>query len=139
MLTRIEAICDLLLAAAHSDTRFAEDEKQMIKTMMCALQRTEVLDPALERRIEARDPDNIDVMETASIFENDSEEDRAHVMQLITAVLRSDGEYHDDEDEFTIFAAAALGFNTTQILQYSQKLQDEALYSAFESVTGEHS
>ena len=126
MTDRIEAICDLLLAAAHSDKRFADSEKQMITKMMCAVQRTEHLAPELQMRIATRNPDDIDVMETASVFENDSEEDKRHLMQLIAAVHMVDGDYDLEEDEMTIFVAAALGFNSAQIHEISQALQEEA-------------
>jgi len=137
MPSRIEAICDLLLAAAHSNERFVGREIEMIKKMMCALQRTETLEPSLEKRIDSTDPDGIDIMETAALFDADSEEDKRHLMQLVAAVHQVDGKYDAEEDEMTIFIAAALGFNTAQITELSKKAQDDALQTGYEALTGQ--
>jgi len=122
MVERIDAICDLLLAAAYADQRFDPSEKEAIKTILCAIQGTETLEPRLAARISFTKPETIDVMETAAVFENDSEDNRRLLMQLVLAVNEADGEYDIEEDEMAIFIAGALGFNTAEIQEFAMSI-----------------
>jgi tellurite resistance protein len=122
--TRTEAICDLLLAAAHADGEFAPSEKQVIIDILCAIENTETLSPALTARITFTKPETIDVMETASLFEDDPEDNRRLLMELISAVNQADGKYAIEEDEIAIFAAAALGFNTDEIKGFAMSFEE---------------
>ena len=127
MPTRTEAICDLLLAAAFADGEFAPSEKEVITEILCAIENTDKLSPGLAARITFAKPDSIDVMETAAVFEDDPEDNRRLLMELVAAVNQADGHYAIEEDETTIFVAAALGFNTEEIASFTMSPEQASI------------
>ena len=144
MASRIEAICDLLLAAAHADKRFLDSERKVITELLCGIQGTKTLDPGLAARITFTKPENIDVLETAAMFADDSEDNRRLLIQLISAVNEADGELDIEEDELVIVVAGALGFSVSEITEFALHLdfdsdEDGELAASFESLTSDDS
>jgi uncharacterized tellurite resistance protein B-like protein len=130
MTTRIEAICDLLLAAAHADDKFVESERQVIEQILCGIEGTDKLDPRLAARMTFKKPDEIDVFATAERFAHESEDNRRLLMQLIAAVHEADGILDLEEDELVIVVAGALGFSVDEIQEFIIDFgEDEALSS----------
>lgn len=124
---RIEAICDLLVAAAHADGRYGDSERKIIRELLCGIIQAEVLDPKLEARIAFGKAEDIDVEALIALFENDSTEKKRLLMQLIVAVSEADGLYDIEEDEFVIYVAGALGFNTDEIQEFSLDLEEDTI------------
>jgi uncharacterized tellurite resistance protein B-like protein len=135
MRERIEAVCDLLLAAAFADEQFVDSEKEAITTMLCELAGTDELDPGLAARIEHAENGEIDAMDAASVFVGESDENKKTLLKLVSAVHDADDEYDFAEDEFMILVTGAIGLNSKEMRDYLLDYEVEDLAEYYKKLT----
>lgn len=104
---RLPQLCDLLLGAAHADTRFVAREGEEVRELLAELSGAP-LTAELEARIAGFDPEQLDLAATAAAFHGDSEDDRRRVLVLVSAIADADDEVDFAEDDYLRALAAAL-------------------------------
>lgn len=104
---RLPQICDLLLGAAHADTRFVSREREEVRELLVELSGAP-LTKELEQRIARFKPHSLDLAATARTFHGDSEDDRRRVLLLVSAIADADDEVDFAEDEYLRALCVAL-------------------------------
>src|ERR1051325_11568512 len=94
---RILPLCDILLGAAHADTRFEDRERDEIREMLADLAGAK-LPPEVEARIAAFDPRAFDLAKAAAAFRGDDVDERRRLLFLVAAVHDAGQRLDLDED-----------------------------------------
>jgi uncharacterized tellurite resistance protein B-like protein len=105
---RAHALCDLLLGAAYADEHFHEREKAFVRAHLVALCGGE-LPRELASRIEEFEPKSFDLERTAAAFQDDSNDAKRDILELIAALHETDEELAMSEDDYLRELARALG------------------------------
>lgn len=111
---RIGPIIDLFLGAMYADQRFAPEEKRAVGKMLCDLICKPELPPELSRRIAEFDPEQFDLVATASDFASDPPMNRRRLLELVAQLCVSDGELDLAEDDYLHRLANALGMEPSE-------------------------
>ena len=130
---RIVPLCDLLLGAAHADTKFKKREREEIKRTLAELSGAK-LSPELERRIAAFDPEMFDLGKTAAAFKADSEDDRRRLLSLVAAINDADNEVDFAEDDYLRAVCKALDLPDSALAGMTVDVELEGLREEFERV-----
>ena len=104
-------IADLLMGAAHADQHLDGRELTKVKDLLCKATSNALLPKELEDRLDAFSPADLDVAATVAALDFEGEEDKRHLLELITAVHDSDEVWDLDEDAYLREVALALGLD----------------------------
>jgi len=130
---RTELICDLLLGAAYADQDFHEREKEVIIELMGKVLEGEVPDP-IKARIDHFDPTDLDLMETAKGFSNQSDDEKLKLLELIGAVHDADDEFSFEEDDYIRQVSGALGLANEKLVGLTVEYEVEELRDSFKKL-----
>lgn len=109
------AILEVLLAAAHADGAMCGREQRTVKRIMLRLVGGFDLPPALERRIDAFDPDEFDALEAAELLLEISPGERRHVLELVREVCDANNAFDLAEEKFLLALTHALELSPEDI------------------------
>lgn len=130
---RLPQICDLLLGAAHADSRFVERERDEVRELLVELSEAP-LTPELEARIKGFAPKAFDLAATAAAFHGDPEDDRRRLLRLVGAITDADDEVDFAEDDYLRALAAALKLPADALKGLIVDVEVEDLKGNFERV-----
>lgn len=102
-------IADLLMGAAHADRHLDGRELKKVQDLLCKATSNALLPQELQDRLDAFSPDDLDVAATVAALHFESDADKRHLLELITAVHDSDEVWDLDEDAYLRQVASALG------------------------------
>ncbi len=109
MKDRIEQVADVLMGAAYADDLLHGREKLIIRQLLEGLAKADAgLLKQLDLRIEAFSPQAFKLQDSATVFCNDSVEQKRMLLQLVAAVGDADEETDLREDEYLKNLAAAI-------------------------------
>jgi len=130
---RLPQICDLLLGAAHADSRFVEREREEVRELLVELSEAP-LTKELEARIKGFAPKAFDLAATAAAFHGDPEDDRRKLLLLVSAITDADDEVDFAEDEYLRALAGALQLPADALKGLTVDMEVEDLKVDFERV-----
>jgi hypothetical protein len=102
-------VADLLMGAAHADQHLDGRELAKVKELLCKATGSVTLPSELEERLDAFEPDRLDVEGTVERLAFESDDDKRHLLELISVVHDSDEVWDLDEDAYLRSVASALG------------------------------
>jgi uncharacterized tellurite resistance protein B-like protein len=108
MTNRNELIADLLMGAAYADRTLDGRELEAVKKMLAELMSVEAITDDLAKRLEAFDPKGFDPVAAAKALEFQDDDDKVHLIGLISAVSEADEEIDFDENDYLERVAQAL-------------------------------
>jgi uncharacterized tellurite resistance protein B-like protein len=103
---RILPLCELLLGAAYADEELREVEKDEVRALVQDLAGS--VPKEVDARIASFDPKKFDLAKAASVFAEDSDDDRRKLLILVSAINEADEEIDLREDEYLRSLATAL-------------------------------
>jgi putative colanic acid biosynthesis UDP-glucose lipid carrier transferase len=106
--SRLFPVADALLAAAHADRRVMAQESDAIRAALCQLLEVEELPERLEQRLQAFDPERLDIQELANQLVTDPVLGRRALIELAGDVCKADGDIDLAEDRYVLALAFAL-------------------------------
>jgi len=111
---RFFVLTDLLLGAVYADDRLEGGEEEAVREYLLEIVGGDELPMKLEARIANFDPDDFDLEQTASEFEDDPATDKRTLLELVAAVFDADGEVDFAEDDYLRNLATALGMDAEE-------------------------
>jgi uncharacterized tellurite resistance protein B-like protein len=109
MKDRINIVADLLMGAAHADGRLEGMETTTVKRLLREILGQPSLPMDLEFRLEEFNPRTFDLGEAGAAFVEDSPADKRHLLELISTVQSTDGEFDLAEDAYLRRVGLAIG------------------------------
>jgi uncharacterized tellurite resistance protein B-like protein len=126
---RIFPLCELLLGAAYADRDLHKLETIEVKSLLTEL--------AGERNVEVDaciasfEPDKFDMVTTAGVFRDDSEDDRQKLLLLVSTVIEADDEIDLAENEYLCALAAALALPASALTGLVVDVEIEEMKETF--------
>jgi uncharacterized tellurite resistance protein B-like protein len=109
MKDRLPLVADILMDAAHADSRLAGEEKPAVRRILRELLGKKALPIDLDFRVDEFAPQSFDLTATAAAFTNDPPAVKRRLLELVAAVHAADGELDLAEDAQLRRVAAAMG------------------------------
>jgi uncharacterized tellurite resistance protein B-like protein len=109
MKDRITIVADLLMGAAHADGRLEGQETNTVKRLLRELLAAPTLPMDLEFRLDEFNPKSFDLGEAGAAFVDDTLQEKRHLLELISTVQNSDGEFDLAEDAYLRRVGLAIG------------------------------
>lgn len=131
---RILLVCDLLLGAAYADDEFKDREREEVKATLADLMPDGKLPADVEDRIAKFDPKKFDVAATAAEFKGDSEDERRHLLILVSTINEADEEIDFSEDDYLRNLAKALGLPDSALNGLTVDVEVEELQQSLAKV-----
>lgn len=103
------AMADVLLGAAYADGQRDEDERAVVRAILCDMLNRSRLGAVLEARLEAFDPARFDVREACRRLSLPTAGERRLLLSMVAEVTDADGAHHLDEDAYIRVVAEAIG------------------------------
>jgi putative colanic acid biosynthesis UDP-glucose lipid carrier transferase len=104
----IRPVANLMLAAAHADGTFCEQERSTVRVLLCQLVGREQLPDELERELRDYDPARFDLKHAVDDFRKQAHTSDARMLQLVRKVCDADGTIDLREDNYMVALALAL-------------------------------
>ncbi len=124
---RVNAVCDLLMGAAFADKKFDDAERKVVEEHLASLMPDGKLGEELTERIAKFAFEELDPVEMAAKFSEDSKEDRIGLIEIISSVSAADEEYDFAEDEYLLTVAAALKLSREDVAEFALEYEVETL------------
>jgi uncharacterized tellurite resistance protein B-like protein len=131
---RLGVVTDLLLGAAHADTRLAGQETTSVRQLLRQLTTDAGLLAAAEARFSTFSKAKLDVKKAAAQFNADPLVTKRQLLELIARVTMADEELDFDEDAYLQSVAKALGMQPEEYSDLTLDYEAEELQSQFIAV-----
>lgn len=133
---RLSVVTDLLLGAAHADTRLAGQEAASVRELLRQLTSDANLLAACEARFTTFSKAKLDIDKAAAQFNADPLVTKRQLLELIARVTMADDELDLDEDAYLQSVAKALGMDPSEYSDLTLDYEAEELQSQFAAVVG---
>jgi uncharacterized tellurite resistance protein B-like protein len=128
MKDRIEIVADLLMGAAHADGRLEGMETATVKRLLREILAVPTLPMDLEFRLDEFNPKTFDLGEAGAAFVNESDVEKRHLLELLSTVSGTDGEFDLAEDAYVRRVGLAIGLPESHYRDLAAAvLEDRAL------------
>lgn len=127
---RILVITDLLLGAAHADSRLDGSERAAVRKLLQEVLGVEKLPPEVESRIEEFTGDDFDLEASAREFSIDPPVQKRELLELVAKVHEADGELDLAEDEYLVNLAQTLNLPEADYKDLALVVEVEELRSS---------
>lgn len=107
----IRVVADILLAAAHSDSEFCDQERLTVKRVLSELLGVDELPPEIQEHLEDFDPASFNIRDSAETYmeqKDISEVDERRLIELVRTVCDANGAVDLEEDQYMIALVLAL-------------------------------
>lgn len=131
---RLSVVTDLLLGAAHADTKLAGQEAATVRQLLRQLTTDAGLLAACEARFSTFSKAKLDVTKAAAQFNADPVVTKRQLLELIARVTMADDELDIDEDAYLQSVAKALGMQAEEYSDLTLDYESEELQSQFAAV-----
>jgi len=131
---RLGVVTDLLLGAAHADTRLAGQEAATVRELLRQLTTDSNLLAAAEARFSTFSKAKLDVKAVTAQFNADPLVTKRQLLELIARVTMADDELDLDEDAYLQSVAAGLGMAAEEYSDLTLDYESEELKSQFAAV-----
>ena len=111
---QLEALADLLCAAAHSDGQLVGPESDAIERILNDALNTEALPPPVSERIRLFSLETFDLERVCARLQLDAAAERRSLLRLIADVTDADQIHHFAEDAFIRRVAEAIGSDPSE-------------------------
>lgn len=129
---RIFPLCELLLGAAYADDELHTTEKTEIRALLVEL--AGELRVEVEACIASFEPAKFDPSSIVGIFKDDSEEERAKLLRLVSTVIEADDEIDLAENEYLRTLATLLALPSSALEGLVVDVEIEEVKETFEAV-----
>lgn len=129
---RIFPLCELLLGAAYADSTLHKLEAIEVRSLLTELAGERHIE--VEACIAAFEPEKFDMKTTASLFRDDSEEDRSKLLLLVSTVIEADDVIDLAENEYLCALAGALALPASALSGLTVHVEIEEVKEAFNRV-----
>jgi uncharacterized tellurite resistance protein B-like protein len=128
MKDRIHLVADLLMGAAHADGRLEGSETATVKRLLKEILSAATLPMDVEFRLDEFNPKSFDLAEACAAFVDDTAAEKRHLLELISAVQNTDGEFDLAEDAYLRRVGLAIGLDERHYRDLAAAvLEDRAL------------
>lgn len=131
---RLSVVTDLLLGAAHADTRLAGQETATVRQLLRQLTQDPAVLAACEARFSTFSKTKLDVAKSVAQFNADPVVNKRQLLELIARVTMADDELDLDEDAYLQSVAKALGMQAEEYSDLTLDYEAEELASQFAAV-----
>ena len=120
----IRPVANLMLAAAHADGSFCEQEQATVRGLLCQLVGSQQLPDEIERELREYDPARFDLKQAIDEFRQQAHTSDERMLQLVRKVCDADGTIDLREDNYMVGLALALSLTP---VAYSNLVVRESL------------